>query len=57
MQLTPQIGFRTAVNVSGDMFAARILEKITGIKDDPSEMSSEDEEHVVGRVEENSQRV
>ncbi|KAK4038407.1 Sodium:dicarboxylate symporter [Parachaetomium inaequale] len=50
--------FRTAVNVSGDMFAARIIQKLTGITDDPSEMSDEDmEEHVVGRVEENSQRV
>jgi hypothetical protein len=54
---TSDIGFRTAVNVSGDMYAARILQKITGIRDEPSEMSSEDEEHVVGRVEENSQRV
>ncbi|KAK4149614.1 Sodium:dicarboxylate symporter [Chaetomidium leptoderma] len=49
--------FRTAVNVSGDMYAARILQHITGIKDDLSEMSSEDEEHVVGEVRENSERV
>jgi hypothetical protein len=39
------------------MYAARVLQTLTGIKDDPSEMSGEDEEHVVGRVEENSQRV
>jgi hypothetical protein len=39
------------------MFAAKILEKITKIKDDPSEMTSDEEEHVVGRVDENSQRV
>ncbi|SPO05609.1 related to excitatory amino acid transporter [Cephalotrichum gorgonifer] len=34
--------FRTAVNVSGDMFAARIMEKLTGIKDEDA--SSVDEE-------------
>jgi hypothetical protein len=39
------------------MYAAKILETITKIKDDPSEMTSDEEEHVVGRVEENSQRV
>lgn len=26
--------FRTAINVSGDLFAARIMEKLTGIKDE-----------------------
>ena len=39
------------------MYAAKILQKITGIKDDPNEMSTDEEEHVVGRVQENSQRV
>ena len=39
------------------MYAARILQKLTGITDDPNEMSSDEEEHVVGRVDENSQRV
>jgi hypothetical protein len=39
------------------MYAAKILQKITGIKDDPSEMATDEEEHVVGRVDENSQRV
>jgi Na+/H+-dicarboxylate symporter len=57
MELMSLIGFRTAVNVSGDMFAARVIQKMTGITDNPSEMSDEEEEHVVGRVEENSQRV
>lgn len=34
--------FRTAVNVSGDMFAARIMERLTGIKDeDASSMQEE----------------
>jgi Na+/H+-dicarboxylate symporter len=26
--------FRTAINVTGDMYAARIMQKITGIKDE-----------------------
>lgn len=49
--------FRTAVNVSGDMFAARVVEKMTGIKDDPEEYSSEEEGHVSSQVQENTQRV
>ncbi|KAK3297112.1 Sodium:dicarboxylate symporter [Chaetomium fimeti] len=49
--------FRTAVNVSGDMYAARVLQSLTGIKDDPTAMTPADEEHVVGRVDDNSQRV
>ena len=48
--------FRTAVNVSGDMFAAAIVTKLAKIKDDPSEMSSEEEDRV-GGVSENTQRV
>lgn len=34
--------FRTAVNVSGDLYAAAVLTKITGIKD--LDLSSSDEE-------------
>lgn len=48
--------FRTAVNVSGDMFAAAIVTKLAKIKDDPSEMSSEEEDRV-GGISENTQRV
>ncbi|KAK5655215.1 hypothetical protein OQA88_6114 [Cercophora sp. LCS_1] len=49
--------FRTAVNVSGDLFAAQVVTKMTGIKDDPEEYSSEEEGHVTGQVQENTQRV
>ena len=45
--------FRTAVNVSGDLFAARIVTKMAKIKDDPDDTSSEEEEQVA----DNSQRV
>ena len=45
--------FRTAVNVSGDMFAAKVLEKITKIKDDPNEFSEEEEVGQVGSVHDN----
>ena len=35
--------FRTATNVSDDMFAAKILEKVTGIRDeDARDMDSSD---------------
>lgn len=34
--------FRTAVNVSGDMFAARIMQKLTGITDEDSGSMTED---------------
>ena len=42
--------FRTATNVSGDLFAAKILEKVTGIvdKDDPAEYASSDGHEYVG---------
>ncbi|KAL2270564.1 hypothetical protein VTJ83DRAFT_2748 [Remersonia thermophila] len=46
--------FRTAVNVSGDLFAAKVVEKMTGIKDDPEEFVSEEEE---GGVRDNAERV
>lgn len=49
--------FRTAVNVSGDMFAAKVIEKITKIKDDPSEMSEEEVGQVQDNIHENTQRV
>ncbi|KAK0649922.1 Sodium:dicarboxylate symporter [Cercophora newfieldiana] len=49
--------FRTAVNVSGDLFAARIVEKMTGIKDDPEDMSDEEVGQVENNVRENTQRV
>jgi len=49
--------FRTAVNVSGDMYAARIVEKLTGIKDDPADMSDEEVGQVESNIRENSQRV
>lgn len=49
--------FRTAVNVSGDMFAAKIVAKMTGIKDDPSEFSSEEEGVVQTEVRDNADRV
>ena len=49
--------FRTAVNVSGDMFAARIVEHITGIKDDPDAISDEEEGQIRDNIRENSQRV
>jgi hypothetical protein len=39
------------------MFAARAVEKITGIKDDPSEMSDEEVGQVQDNIQENSQRV
>jgi len=34
--------FRTAINVSGDMFAAAVVAKITGIIDDPEDQVSPD---------------
>ncbi|KAK0614653.1 Sodium:dicarboxylate symporter [Immersiella caudata] len=49
--------FRTAVNVSGDMFAARVVAKITGIKDDPAEISDAEVGHVQDSIHENTQRV
>ena len=36
--------FRTALNVSSDIFAARIMEKVTGITDDNVEVGAEDEQ-------------
>lgn len=48
--------FRTAVNVSGDMYAAKIVAKLSKIEGDPYDMSVEEEQHV-GQVSENSQRV
>ncbi|KAK1750335.1 Sodium:dicarboxylate symporter [Echria macrotheca] len=49
--------FRTAVNVSGDMFAARVVAKMTGIKDELDDYSSEEVGQVEERVQDNSQRV
>ncbi|KIV88442.1 hypothetical protein PV10_08125 [Exophiala mesophila] len=54
--------FRTATNVSGDLFAAKILEKVTGIvdKDDPAEYASSDGHEYVGEATtetDNSKRV
>jgi Na+/H+-dicarboxylate symporter len=43
--------FRTAVNVSGDMFAASVITKLTGIQDPP------EEDGIVGEVTDNTQRV
>jgi Na+/H+-dicarboxylate symporter len=43
--------FRTALNVSGDMYAAAVIYKLTGIEDPP------DEEGLVGEVSDNTQRV
>ncbi|KAK4105730.1 Sodium:dicarboxylate symporter [Parathielavia hyrcaniae] len=43
--------FRTAVNVSGDMYAACVIAKLTGIVDPP------EEEGEVGEVTDNTQRV
>ena len=36
--------FRTALNVSGDLYAARIMEKLTGITDDDASAIREDAE-------------
>lgn len=42
---------RTATNVSGDMFAAKIMEKITGIKDtDASHIEVRDESESGGSM-------
>ena len=49
--------FRTTVNVSGDIFAATIVTKLASVKDNASEISSDEEEHVVREVRENTQRV
>jgi Na+/H+-dicarboxylate symporter len=49
--------FRTAVNVSGDLYAARVVQQITGITDDPEDMTNEEVGHVEQSVHENSQRV
>jgi len=39
------------------MFAARIVEHITGIKDDPDAISDEEEGQIRDNIRENSQRV
>jgi Na+/H+-dicarboxylate symporter len=49
--------FRTAVNVSGDMFAARIVEKLTGIKDDPDVITNDEVGQVEQNIRENTERV
>lgn len=52
--------FRTATNVSGDLFAAKILEKVTGIvdKDDSADYASDDPQFVSETTEaDNSKRV
>ncbi|KAK3306351.1 Sodium:dicarboxylate symporter [Chaetomium strumarium] len=43
--------FRTALNVSGDLYAAAVIYKITGIEDPP------EEEGMVGEVRDNTERV
>ncbi|KAK4129460.1 glutamate transporter [Parathielavia appendiculata] len=45
--------FRTAVNVSGDLYAAAVITKITGVVDPPEH----EEDGEVGEVSDNSQRV
>ena len=35
--------FRTATNVSGDLFAAKVMAKVTGITDDDAEVSKQQE--------------
>lgn len=52
--------FRTATNVSGDLFAAKILEKVTGIvdKDDHADYASDEPQFIDETTEaDNSKRV
>lgn len=48
--------FRTMTNVSGDLYAARIVAQLAKIEGDAYDMSG-DEDNSVGHVTDNTQRV